>query len=169
MLILKIFTIIGGFGLCTYGGYKYSSKFVIRERYFAELLELCEGIRADINFMHLSLYPILEKYRDSFKSFLSVQLSGAAKLLDDNRSITEAALKEYIPQGPLTGDEYETVIRFFNTLGKSDAENQTASIEGFKAAFKKYHGDAAEKKKKYSSLYWKLGLLAGAALTIFVI
>jgi stage III sporulation protein AB len=169
MLILKIIVIAAGFGVCAYGGYRYSQRYVSREKYFAEILEFCAGLCADISFLRLSLYPILEKYTGSFKSFLCAQLAGASALLDDNKSIDEATLKNYVPQGFLSGEEFETVIRFFNILGKSDADNQEASIESFKAVFRKYHADAAEKKKKYSSLYWKLGLLAGAALTVFVI
>ena len=169
MVFLKAFCAIGGFSLCAYGGYRYSRKHIMRERYFAEVLEFCAAVTAEINFVHLSLQTIMEKYAGSFKSFLSVQLAGVAALLEKNLTVDEAALCKYVPQGILTADEYETVIRFFNVLGKSDAENQTASVESFKTAFLKYHAAAAENKKKYSSLYWKLGLLAGAALAVFVI
>lgn len=169
MLILKIIVIIGGFCICAFGGYRYSQKYTERERYFSELLQFCDSIIPDISFAHLSLYGILEKNRGRYKSLINDQLSGIEKLLDDNRSIDDGALKEYIAAGLLTADEYESVIRFFNVLGKSDADNQTVTVQSFKAAFTNYHNDSMEKKKKYSSLYWKLGLLAGAAIAVFII
>ena len=169
MVVLKVLIAAAGFAVCAYGGYKYSQKYVIRERYFAELLEFCAGLCADIGFIRLSLYPILEKYSGCFKSFLSAQLAGVSSLLDGNKNIEEQTLKEYVPKGFLNDEEYGTIIRFFNILGKSDADNQAAGIESFKAVFEKYHAGASAQKKKYSSLYWKLGLLAGAALSVFVI
>ena len=169
IIFLKIICVTGGFGVCAFGGYRYSQKYVLRERYFAETVQLCVGINADISFVRLSLIGILQKYGGSFKSFLSVQLGATAALLNDNKPIEEETLYEYIPKGFLSGEEYETLIRFFNILGKSDAENQAASIESFKAVFQKYHNDAIGQKKKYASLYWKLGLLAGAVIAVFVI
>ena len=169
MVVLKVLIAAAGFAVCAYGGYRYSQRYVLRERYFAELLEFCAGLCADIGFIRLSLYDILEKYSGCFKSFLSVQLAGVSTLLDDNKAIEETELKEYVQKGFLSDGEYGAVLRFFNVLGKSDADNQAATIDSFKAVFQKYHDDAVSSKKKYSSLYWKLGLLAGAALSVFVI
>ncbi len=155
--------------MCAYGGYMYSRRYVYRQQYFNGLLQFCERLISDIRFSHISLYIILEKNADSFKGLLSQQLCGISRLLSDNRSTDEETLSEYVAQGVLTDAEYTQIIRFFSVLGKSDADNQTASVESYAAQFKIFHQEADEKKKKYSSLYWKLGLLAGAAIAVFII
>ena len=155
--------------MSAYFGYAYSRRYVLRERYFINLLQFCERLNSDITFSHIPLSEILQKSAGSFDGLLSEQLNSVTRLLSDNRSTDDAALREYVPQGHLTEGEYDSVIRFLGILGKSDAENQAASVQSYAVAFKVFYKDAAEGKKKYASLFIKLGILAGAAIAIFII
>ena len=68
----------------------------------------------------------------------------------------------------LTDDEKRTIFGFFKSLGKYDCENQIKEIEDYKKTFETSLVDAQAENKKYSSLYVKLGLMAGLIIAILL-
>jgi stage III sporulation protein AB len=168
-VFLRIVLILAVFGIAVYFGVSASRRYIGRELYFNELTLFCGHLVNEIGFTHAPLCAIAEKYAAAFKSHLSAQLFGAAHAITERNILDEEVLRLYVPRGALTEDEYDTVIQFFNTLGKSDSESQINSIESFKLAFRQFQTGAAADRKKYGSLSWKLGLLAAGAVGILII
>ena len=169
MWLVKGLIIAAAFSVCAHYGFRLSKKYIRREAFFFEMLLFCDYLCSEINFLQTSLSNILEKYTASFKSDLSIYLSAVNKSLAENGDITEATLKEAIPILNIKAEEYALCLQFFNSLGKSDTENQLYSINGFKTAFSNFYMDAMAEKKKYSGVFWKLSLLAAAAVSILII
>jgi len=188
-IFFKLVIAIAAFGLSTYFGFRASKKYAARELYFAELVQFCDGLKGEIGFARAPLAEIFAKYQTSYKSFLTLQLKAAGEIVGaDNMTgeitdtsgmtaisagtdnvIDEETLRAKLPRGSLTADEFDNVVRFFNTLGKSDTDNQIDAAAGYKTAFSVYLENARADKKKYSPLYWKLGLLGAAAFALLLI
>jgi len=169
LLAFKILIAASAFGISLFYGFKTSKKYSGRELYFSELVQFCSGLAGEIGFRHAALADIFNKYAAIFKSLLSAQLKAAGEIVADGEIIDEAALRGKLPKGALKPEEYDNVLLFFNTLGKSDADNQIDSASSFKAIFQTSLEQARLDKKKYAPLYWKLGLLGACAFVIVII
>jgi stage III sporulation protein AB len=153
----------------TYVGYKLSRRYAERERFFLELVLLCDRLTAEIRFSHSVLREALERAAADCKSGLSAVLETYGALLASFSDTGPAELRAHIPEGRLKPQEYDLLLQFLGNLGKADAETELVGITGFRAAFEGFHTSALAEKKRYGGLYTKLGFLAGLIVSVLLL
>lgn len=122
--------------------------------YLSQLVGLCDKLYQDIDFRNEPVPVLLNEFKCTCSKRLSdridMYLSGS-----------------YNAKGKLSAKAL-TVDSFFGELGKTDREGQVSMIKGYRQKFNNYYAEAEKKHKTYSSLYIKLGFLAGLAVGILI-
>lgn len=71
-------------------------------------------------------------------------------------------------QAVLTGEEGAFIQDYLKNIGKTDAQTQIAYLTERKSYLQKYRDKSCEDYKKYSSLYFKLSLMAGILIAVLL-
>jgi stage III sporulation protein AB len=167
MIALKIIAGIGITALCGAVGYKAGRRYTLRDTVLSDFILMCDYMRGDIAFFHKPMKIMIEGYMDKFCPETAEILRTYLSCLDTGTDA--AALREKIPAAYLTPDDREYVVQLLSVLGKSDEEAQVESIGAFRLTLADKQKESAANRKKYSSLYPRLGLLAGACAALIIL
>lgn len=74
-----------------------------------------------------------------------------------------------LSKGFLSDKTYDSVRRFFSSLGAADETAQLRELEMFGSAFAEYRAAAAEKSDKYGVVAVKLGFLFGLGVGVLTL
>lgn len=152
--------------ICSYIGFGLSRYYFSRFKFFAELISFLEKADLDINFSKSKLLEIIANFKCSNKDLKSI-LDEYKICLETGKSFEQADLFKNIKI--LKDDEKKIVYSFFAELGKLDVYNQTKSLENYKGKFSATLGSCEEEKKKYGSLYIKLGIIFGVLVALLLL
>ncbi len=151
--------------ICGYIGYGLSKYYIVRLKFFNDLLNFAEKFETEINFSKTKLLNVIDNFKSSSKEFVSV-LTNYKTFLNNGNLISDTLLFEKIKI--LKDDEKHNVYMFFNELGKLDVYNQTKQIQNYKQKFNDIIKSCSEDKKKYGSLYMKLGIITGLLFSLLL-
>ena len=85
--------------------------------------------------------------------------------LNEGKACSEEIFKEV---KILKDEEKHVILCFFSELGKLDVYNQTKQIENSKIKFQEIVNSCTEEKKKYGTLYLKLGIILGLLIALIL-
>ena len=142
-------------------GLYFSKRLTRRAAYFDALMDLVNLFLSEMKFRKTTTKQVVAEFRDNSKTPLNTNLTEYINCTDFSN------LK--LSKGLLTENERIDVKKFLLSLGTSDSHTQIFELENFKDRFLQMQNTAQEKRKKYASLYIKLGFLAGLALGIIII
>ena len=152
---------------CTYIGFGFSSFYRRRVKFFLDIIAFQNKLVVEIAFKQNKLKEII----DEFVKRCGADFKSVLKNFKENYLLGKKNLEEnmlFRKNICLTDDEKRTIFGFFKSLGKYDCENQIKEIEDYKKTFETSLVDAQAENKKYSSLYVKLGLMAGLIIAILL-
>ncbi len=161
---MKIFLILILIGLCTYVGYGFAKYYINRALFWKEMNLLLEKLKLEINFTKEKLGLIFVSFETKSKE-LKKLINNFLSCLEQ-KIFSEEKLFEKIKI--LKTEEKDTIGQFFKSLGHFDVSGQTKQIEGFQKAFNSFEKQCDEEKKKYASLYVKLGIIVGALIGLIL-
>lgn len=153
---------------CSYIGIVLSRRYRKREQVFSDTAVFIDGCKSRIGFQQLPLKDILREAAEGYTSELAPMLAQFYDLLANSEFVNYDLLSERIKCSCLTKEEVKLYVQFFDSLGKSDVASQLNSLEEFKSAFSKKHDAAADEKRRFGSMYTKLGVLTGLGLAVLV-
>ena len=150
--------------ICGYIGYGISKYYTSRVKFFRAIIAFAESLDTSINFGKEKILCILEKFKSESKEFEAL-LSAYKKSLINEETVFETFLNtsKFIKE-----DEKHLLKCFFAELGKLDVFNQTKQIENGKSKFAEFLRNSEEEKKKYGTLYLKLGIIFGTLIALLL-
>ena len=110
---------------------------------------------------------VFEQFYD-FNEKLIVNLKyGKDKVCDvaKDYEVVQSAMKG---QAVLSGEEGAFIVDYVNNIGKTDAQTQISYLTERKVYLQKYRDLSKDDYKKYSSLYFKLSLMAGILIAVLL-
>jgi len=137
-------------------GVYFSFKYIKRKNFFSALLDFCDNLEANINFLQNGLKQILESYSNSHNAEINNLVSIMKDELKYNNKITLETWQN--PTTILKPNEREQIVSFFSKLGMTDCETQVNTIKKFTKEF--------EMKGK---LYVNLSIMLGVAVFIVLL
>ncbi|MCL2177415.1 MAG: stage III sporulation protein AB [Firmicutes bacterium] len=168
---VRLFIVIIIVILCGYSGYAFGNFYRRRKKFLDMLVLFCKFAKNEINFSHSYISNIIEKFvknnQASSVEFASFLLDFKELLAANNTEFDKLANSSNVQI--LTSEEIDNLIQFLNALGKSDVFTQLTTIDNFLETFKVYRDDAEAEHKKWTSLYFKLGILLGLAIGVIFI
>ena len=164
---MKILIIALLFCLCVLIGWRVSMRFQKRKKFFASLISLADKLSLEINFSRERLKVLIENCDDAMRKNLLEIDNRFVDYLD--RKIELDSKQIFKNADILKNEEKEVVLLFLKALGRSDVENQTKELKNFISRFNEIKSQCDQEQKKYGTLSFKLGIVAGLFLAIILI
>ena len=118
----------------------------------------------NINFGKAKLLKIIEEFNSNSKELKKI-LDSYTLCLNEGKACSEEIFKDV---KILKDEEKHVILCFFSELGKLDVYNQTKQIENSKIKFQEIVNSCTEEKKKYGTLYLKLGIILGLLIALIL-
>ena len=163
---MKYFLILIVFCVCVFVGYVFSAKYSKRKKFFSSLISLADKLSLEINFSRERLKVLIENFDATSKKHLLGLDEKFVDYLDKKCELNQEEMFQKIDI--LKKDEKELILLFFRTLGRSDVENQTKEIQSFVSRFNEIKTQCDLENKKYGSLSFKLGIVAGLFFAVIL-
>ena len=163
---MKLILIVGLCAITRYIGYLLSKQYKLRRDLYVNLKDFVDKISAEIKFKNLSVKDVCLANEKSYNGEFGKVIKSYLKCLDEKKDFSVdqvGVVKNY------TDEERNLITNFFNSLGKFDLKTQIKDMDNFKCRFEEYCEEAKAEYKKYSSLFIKLGLIIGLAISIIII
>jgi len=142
-------------------GLYFSKRLKQKANYYGALIDFINHTLTQIKFR-----------KDPIKKIMHDFVSFADTPLNKNlQEYIEAAAPEnlHLSRGILKKAELAEVKQFLLSLGTLDSTTQIFELEAYKEKFASTKTHFGDKRKTYSSMYVKLGFLAGLAVGIIII
>lgn len=163
---MKVILIVVLCVITTYIGYLLSRQYKQRRDLYVNLKDFVDKISSEIKFKNSSIKDLCLSYEKNYNGEFLKILKTYTKSLDEK---SEFSLDDIAVVKSYTDEEKSLITNFFNSLGKFDLKTQIEDMNNFKRRFEEYCEDAKSEYKKYSSLFTKLGLIIGLAISIIII
>ena len=161
--VLIIIMFLGCVGL----GWFFSMKYKKREAFFSSLIMFAQKLDVEINFSRERLKKLIETMDEKSKKNLFGIDKNFLTYLDGSSELSHEALFKNIQF--LKSEEKETIFLFFKSLGRTDVLSQSKEIANFSKRFDENLATCANENKKYGSLCFKLGIIAGLFVLVVLI
>jgi len=148
-------------------GVYFSFKYIKRKNFFNALLDFCDNLEANINFLQNGLKQILESYSNSHNTELNNLVSIMKDELNLNNKITLENWQN--PTTYLKPNEREQIVSFFNKLGMTDCETQVNTIKKFRAIISMKAKNCTKDYEMKGKLYVNLSIMLGVAIFIILL
>ena len=145
----------------TMTGVIFSKKLTKRSEYFASLLRLINIIISEMKFRKSTTKKILSEFYERDTSPLKEHLKEYIECDD----LSELKLSKNV----LTTEESADVKTLLLSLGTADSNTQIFELENRKLQIAEKSKNADDKRKKFGSMYIKLGFFAGLTLGIIIL
>ncbi len=155
------------FGLCVFVGYFFSMKYKKRLNFYSALILFAQKLDVEINFSRERLKKLIENIDEKTKKNLLGIDNNFLAYLNDNQELTYELLFKNC--NILKQDEKEMIFLFFKSLGRTDVIGQTKEIQNFLKRFDDKLNKCLSDNKKYGSLCFKLGIIAGLFIVVILI
>ncbi len=164
MTIILIVIIIFCFALI---GFKFSSYYVSRKKFFSSLVLMLSNMEADVVFSRDKLANILKKNTEVCASKELCLLCENMMLAIESKQLIDEKLFDSVKI--LKTDEKQLLYKFFSQLGRYDVTTQSKEIKTYQTRINDYNLQAQEECKKYSGLFIKLGIIVGILVCLLII
>lgn len=155
------------FTCCVVVGYIFSIKYKKRMLFFSSLVMFAQKLDVEINYSRERLKILIEGIDEKGKkNLLGIDKNFLAYLAGSEELSQEVLFKNI---SILKNDEKEVVYLFFKSLGRSDVIGQSKEIQSYIKRFEDSSTSAIAENKKYGSLCFKLGIVAGLLAIILLI
>ena len=144
------------FLMSSYLGYVIGKNYSKREKFYGELLMLCNVLITNIRFNKNKLKIIINEFMDNCSNDMCEYLHGY--LRNDMEELS--FISKY---------DNKRIKDFFSRLGEFDSGSEIGYIENSKIYFNDCYMKSMEDNKKYGVMYTKLGFMAGLILVILFI
>lgn len=155
------------FVVCVGIGYIFSMKYKKRVQFYSALILFAQKLDVEINFSRERLKKLIEGMDEKTKKNLFGLDKNFLAYLDGSEELTEEKLFKNCPV--IKPEEKEMVFLFFKSLGRSDVLGQTKEIQNFLKRFDDSLSKCATDNKKYGSLCFKLGIIAGLFMIVILL
>ncbi len=152
---------------CVTVGYVFSIKYKRRVQFYSALILFAQKLDVEINFSRERLKKLIEGMDEKTKKSLFGLDKNFLSYLEGTEELSEEKLFKNCPL--LKSEEKEMVFLFFKSLGRSDVLGQTKEIQNFLKRFDDSLSKCAAENKKYGSLCFKLGIIAGLFAIVILI
>ena len=154
------------FCCCMLVGWVISLKYQNRKKFFLALISFANKLSLEINFSRERLKILIENFDDSTKKHLLGIDKRFLDYLDRKCELTQECV--FSNANILKADEKDAILLFLKMLGRSDVENQTKEIQTFVSRFEELKQQSILEYKKYGSLSFKLGIVAGLFVAVIL-
>lgn len=155
------------FTFCVGVGYFFSLKYKRRQNFYSSLIMFAQKLDVEINFSRERLKKLIEDMDEKNKKYLFGLDKNFLAYLSGNLELKQADLFRNITF--LKNEEKETIFLFFKSLGRSDVLGQSKEIANFSKRFDDSLTKCSTENKKYGSLCFKLGIVAGLFLIVIML
>ena len=155
------------FAFCVAGGYLFSMKYKRREQFYHALIMFAQKLDLEINYSREQLKSLILSMDDKTKKNLFSLDKNFLAYLDGKEELSQDKL--FSGCKILKNEEKETIFLFFKSLGRSDALGQSKDIQNFIKRFDESLNACSADNKKYGSLCFKLGIIAGLFMVVVLI
>ena len=167
--MIKIILLITILVACVLIGLGISNYYKKRKVFFGDLLQFCEELLNEVNFMQTKLMEMTVKSDGRYKSSLNDVLKGYQQYLANRTSFDAFKNNSNDFVNFLKEEEQDQFFEFLKGIGGLDVENESNNIRNYIIAFKRRVEDAESEHKKYYGLYIKMSVIAGLALVILLV
>jgi len=159
MLYVVPIIIVAIFG---YIGKQISKVYVLRDYFYAELINLCEYLKNNISFKEEKINDMLSNYSFLYKKEIE-------KYLNINEiDVTEEDIKCFESCYFLKDNEREILNKFFKELGDCGKRIEIEKIESILMYLKEQKKKATENKIANCGMIYKISLAVGAVVSILI-
>ncbi len=155
------------FAVCVAIGYVFSMKYKRRVQFYSALILFAQKLDVEINYSRERLKKLIENMDEKTKKNLFGLDKNFLNYLSGSEQLTQEALFKNCPV--LKPDEKQMVFLFFKSLGRSDVSGQSKEIGNFLKRFDENLTKCAAENKKYGSLSFKLGIIAGLFVVVILL
>lgn len=145
-----------------YVGYSVNAHYRKRSTAFIVLLGYIDSLEKGMSYLQTSLGELTCSYATDKKDDMSEILKKYAALLSKG-AFSKEECKAIVKTRLLTAFEQNLLSEMLFSLGKTDLDSQLAELSKYRAAFAPISVNAEQNYKKYGTLSFKLGILAGLA------
>ena len=164
MTIILVIIIIFCFGLI---GYKLSTFYINRKKFFSSMQVLMSNLELDVSFSQDKLKNLIKKNSENVSSKeLNVLCENVFGLLDKKQKIDYEIFNEI---KILKKEEKDIIFSFFSSLGRFDASSQSKEIKMYQNKIDELYDVSNDECKKYASLFIKLGIIFGILVCLLII
>lgn len=161
--IVLILIVVGGF---TYVGFGISSYYKKRADFFAELMNLCDKVRAEIDFSGKNLTAIFENQK--YEGNLGKVVQNFVEYLKNNDvNLTNKQLFHGVRI--LKDEEKSMIFDFFARLGRHDSNSEVKLIDDFKNLVEPHQKLSNDEKIKFGKMSVKVSFLLGLMVAILIV
>lgn len=162
-MILKIICIIILFCLIVYVGYGIFCYYKKRQLFYDDLINFVNYLNTEISFLKTDLISIIDRSCNKYHKELNDLLCSYLLNLRKNNNKFSANLKV------LSNEENQTLSNFFNSIGRTNIEEQKVCIAHYKSRFSEQKLISEEDKNKNGLTYFKLCIVVGLGVCIVFI
>ena len=141
----------------------------MRECIFADMIAVIDILKSKLYFFKDKLISSLSDCSANCTGELKQILQAFQETVETDRDITFEKLQERIPKLSLKENEHNAICQFLAGLGRSDRENQSEYLSNYIYTFRQFKEDALAERKKFASMYIKLGFSAGLLICILLV
>ena len=160
--MLKLLVGAALFVCCGYVGYGVSAHYRRRYNLLVGVIGYIDALINGISYLQSTLEELTSGYAGEKKDDLGKMLAKYILLLK-NGSYRKEDCAAIVRSRLLTGYEQNALAEMLYSLGKSDIDTQLSELNKYRALISPIAAEAGNNYKKYGSLAFKLGILAGLA------
>lgn len=147
--------------VCTLVAWKLSEKFRVRQKFYGDFYLFNKRMCEEMNFTRNTLPDVLGTF--------TAQPPFQTVLNDYRRTLDERLPFSCGELWFLGEEEKRSAEEYFSSLGKTDAHTQLAYLRSCEGKLKELAEKTLSERKKYGTMYIKLGLLTGIAVLILIL
>ena len=150
-----------------YAGYAIGAHYKKRYCFFVALNEYVSALENGISYLQTTLGELTSSFLEGKKGAFADVLGKYSEALAKG-AVKKEDCREAVKTRLLTGYEQGILAEMLYSLGKSDVDTQLAGLAKYKAVFAPITDAACQNQKKYGTLAFKLGILAGLAALLIM-
>lgn len=160
--------IAGGLlALCSsYIGLVIKRRYADREKFYSSLCQFLDSAVSELSFRKTPVPQIADNFCSGRKGEFEKFIKEYVALAKEGKSY-EQMLEKLQPQH-IKPDEKKEILTFLCTLGKTSLDDQLKNVNRAQAIFSQKRDELAKENKKLGGMYFKLCVLLGLAIIIFL-
>ena len=139
-----------------------------RRDFFADAVEFIDTLSDEIAFLKTPLPRIIARFCDTKKSDFTYALTAYASLINEGKATEIQSLAAALNLNKLSNPEKDIVLGLLSGLGKTDADTPLVTLKNYRAKLEAALKVCENQYKTTGMLSYKLGVLIGIGIMIFV-
>ncbi len=140
-----------------------------RERLFADVIMAAQTLKSRLRFYKDTLSCAVKECRSQCSPHAGAMLDAYCAAIDSGVAEAGGALEDCLPELTLSARERAALCAFLQGLGRSDAHGQHEHLTACELTFRDFLQESAAQRRRFASMYVKLGFSAGLLLVILLV